>query len=403
MKPSIVKLNDLVASDRKITYGVVKPGPVVEGGVPFVRGGDISNGEVGMENLRTIAEDLSRTYKRTVLQGGELLISLVGNPGEVAIAHSGLVGANIARQVGLVPLKAGVDAEYVKYYLMSPFGKGELAVRTQGSVQQVINLSDLKLIPIKLPELGMQKQISSVLSTYDDLIANNRHRIERLEEAARLLYQEWFVRLRFPGAEARMMTEGVPDGWTLGAAADFIAVKPTTRPRRDPQIRYIPMTALSETGMTVDESATEYRDKPTSVRFKNGDTLFARITPCLENGKTAFVNFLNGDEVACGSTEFIVLRGESVSPEFVYCLARSDAFRDNAVGSMTGSSGRQRVQEDCFDRFMLLKPSEAIATQFDGIVAPMFEQIRTLVQQNARLGEARDLLLPRLMSGEITP
>jgi type I restriction enzyme S subunit len=258
-------------------------------------------------------------------------------------------------------------------------------------------------LELSVPSLEEQREIAGVLAAYDDLIAVNRRRIERLEEAARLLYQEWFVQLRFPGHETVPVTNGVPKGWTLGAASDFIAIKPTTRHQKGHQIRYVPMAALSESVMLIDEAGTECRDKPTSVRFRNGDTLFARITPCLENGKTAFVDFLADGEVACGSTEFIVLRGKTISPEAVYCLSRTDAFRDNAIGSMTGSSGRQRVQEDCFDRFMMLRPDEETAARFDRIASGMFEQVRNLSIQNQRLAEARDILLPRLMSGEITP
>ena len=153
--------------------------------------------------------------------------------------------------------------------------------------------------------------------------------------------------------------------------------------------------------MTVDPAPFELREKSTNVRFKNGDTLFARITPCLENGKTAYVYFLQDGEVACGSTEFIVLRGRSVSPYFVYLTSRLDSFRQNAIKSMIGSSGRQRVQDSCFDRYRLAIPPKLLASIFDEAVKPMFEQIERLDQANQKLAQARNLLLPRLMNREI--
>src|SRR5215211_4444553 len=97
----------------------------------------------------------------------------------------------------------------------------------------------------------------------------------------------------------------------------------------------------------------EARVTSSGARFENGDTLFARITPCLENGKTAFVQGLEPGEVGSGSTEFIVLRGRHVPPEFVYALARSSAFRDHAIKSMSGATGRQRVRETCFDDYFV--------------------------------------------------
>ncbi len=144
------------------------------------------------------------------------------------------------------------------------------------------------------------------------------------------------------------------------------------------------------------------REGRSGSKFRYGDTLFARITPCLENGKTAFVDFLDDDgEVARGSTEFIVLRSRRLTPESVYCLARTYDFRENAVKSMIGSSGRQRVQESCFDRFLVPVPSGLLLGIFTETVRPMFRQVRTLHSQNQKLRAARDLLLPRLMSGEI--
>jgi len=105
--------------------------------------------------------------------------------------------------------------------------------------------------------------------------------------------------------------------------------------------------------------------------------------------------------VACGSTEFIVLRGKRVPSEFVYCLARSYLFRENAIKSMTGSSGRQRVQNSCFGKYAVPLPPNSILDEFVQVVQNNFDQIRNLMAQNAKLAQARDLLLPKLMSGEL--
>lgn len=151
--------------------------------------------------------------------------------------------------------------------------------------------------------------------------------------------------------------------------------------------------------MTIDLTESEVRTTSTSVRYRNGDVLLARITPCLENGKTGFVNFLGADEIACGSTEFIVLRGRLVSPFFTYCLARTPTFRETAIKSMIGASGRQRVQIACFDEFVVDLPKPVVREQFDETVYPFFQQIAILVQQSNQLAKARDLLLLRLING----
>src|SRR5262249_45436683 len=134
----------------------------------------------------------------------------------------------------------------------------------------------------------------------------------------------------------------------------------------------------------------ESRSGNSGSKFQNGDTLFARITPCLENGKTGFVQFLPGSRaVACGSTEFIVLRSRMLTPEFVYLLARSEEFRANAIKSMTGTSGRQRVQERCFDKFKIAKPPATLLNQFSAVVSPSFQLIHYLHLQTNNLRRTR--------------
>jgi type I restriction enzyme S subunit len=223
--------------------------------------------------------------------------------------------------------------------------------------------------------------------------------MELLEEAARQLYREWFVRLRFPGREHTRIVNGVPDGWRYLPTPEAIEVNPTTMLSADDEHWWVEMADLSTNSMVI-QSATK-REGRSGSKFQNGDTLLARITPCLENGKTGFVNFLPDGEVGRGSTEFIVLRSKLVSPEFVYCLARTYEFRENAIKSMVGSSGRQRVQETCFDKFMLKVPPSSLLSAFTDFARPLFKQIKTLHTTNQNLRAARDLLLPRLMNGEI--
>ncbi len=140
-----------------ITYGVVKPGP--EGTVPFIRGGDIANGCILTGQLRTITNSVSKQYKRTLLSGGELLISLVGQPGQVAVVPKSLSGANIARQVGLIVLDGHVRAEFVRCFLQSKVGRASLLLRHSGSVQQVINLGSLRSVSVPIPSERIQDRI----------------------------------------------------------------------------------------------------------------------------------------------------------------------------------------------------------------------------------------------------
>ena len=164
--------------------------------------------------------------------------------------------------------------------------------------------------------------------------------------------------------------------------------------------RSIDMSQLSTSGAF--PSGWEMKPFNGGMRFTNGDTLLARITPCLENGKTAFIDFLDDGEVAFGSTEYIVLAPKNdTPPEMLYCLARYPAFVDYAVKNMNGSSGRQRVSAETVGQYRLPLFDKHSLVLFKEVVSPMFLKMRYNSLENMRLAELRDALLPKLMSGEI--
>jgi type I restriction enzyme S subunit len=252
--------------------------------------------------------------------------------------------------------------------------------------------------------LPTQRRIASILGAYDDLIEVNRRRIAALEEMPRRLFDEWFVNFRFPGHEGHEMLEMeqglTPAGWISSTAVDAIAFDPPTRVPRDGDKPFIPMTNLSTTTSIIDPP--EVRAGNSGSRFQNGDTLLARITPCLENGKTGWVRRLQSpDGIGFGSTEFIVMRGSVAGPAFTYCLARSTPFRSHAIKSMSGATGRQRVRVESLKQFPVAVPPKQILDRFEKFASPCLQTVGVLADANHRLAASRDLLLPRLISGEL--
>ncbi len=289
----------------------------------------------------------------------------------------------------------GNEPKYV-YYKLETLNLDQFS---SGASVPTLNRNNLDNLLVDVPLPQVQRDIAEVLSGYDDLIENNRRRITLLEESARLLYQEWFVRLRFPGCEHVQVVDGVPAGWKNVTTSVAVDINPSTKLSEADEQWSVEMADIAPNSMVIQNTAK--RHIRSGSKFKNGDTLFARITPCLENGKTAFVNFLEENETARGSTEFIVLRSKLLTPEFVYCLARNYDFRENAIKSMIGSSGRQRVQESCFEKFFVMVPPHCILDNFTDTVRPIFQQIKILHSQTNKLRAARDILLPKLMNGEI--
>ena len=266
--------------------------------------------------------------------------------------------------------------EYVFYFALNPRLRAAAEKSMVGaSGRQRAEISSLADFECEFPPLSLQRRIAGILSAYDELMENSQRRIRILETMVRALYREWFTHFRFPGHEGlRHVTSvlgNIPRGWEVTCVPECVDINPSVVVPRDGEKPFVPMGCLSNDSMLISE--IESRSGNSGAKFQNGDTLFARITPCLENGKTAFVQFLPAPQsFACGSTEFIVLRSRTLTPEFVYLLARSDEFRENAIKSMSGASGRQRVQERCFEDFKIVHPPRDLLDRFSLIAAPSF-------------------------------
>lgn len=383
-----------------------KTAPTQETGYPSIRTPNIGRGYLILDNVNRVSEETYQLWsRRAIPKPGDLIMAREAPVGNVAVIPPGLNPCLGQRTLLIRCNKAKANPHYVSYLLNGPQVQATIYGMTNGATVPHLNMKDVRTLPIpEIPSLSTQDKIAAVLSAYDYLVDNNLRRIKILEEMAQNLYREWFVKFRFPGHQQTPFTDSplgrIPEGWEVVKMPEAVQVRPNIPVPKHEQVAFVTMGSLSETSMTI--GAVEYRPKASGARFQNGDTLFARITPCLENGKTGFVQFLPTDDtVACGSTEFIVLRSKLVCPEYVYLMARSDSFRDNAIKSMSGATGRQRVSEKCFDQFLLARPEAAILDHFQMIVRPQFELIHSLSLRNETLRRTRDLLLPRLISGEV--
>ena len=369
----------------------------------------IGDGTIDINNTsRYISlQEFQKTYSHFAIENGDIIVASSGNTygkvGRIAKQHLPLMmNTSVIR---FHPIdKNIVHPDFLYGFLRSPLFKNQVEQFVIGSAQPNFGPTHLKQMKFVLPPYPVQIKISLILSTYDSLIDNNTRRIQILEEIAHRIYTEWFVHYRFPGHKKVKMVDSklgrIPVGWRLLPSTEPIQYKPNLKVPKGDLKPFVLMAGLSETSMQITQ--TETRSGNSGSKFQNGDTLFARITPCLENGKTGFVNFLpTDDDVALGSTEFIVMRSRTLCPEYVYCLARSNDFRENAIKSMAGASGRQRVRNECFKDFLIAQPDQVTLRKFQKVVAPMFSVIEVYSRKNANLRQARDILLPKLISGEI--
>lgn len=312
----------------------------------------------------------------------------------------------------------GNNERYV-YYLLKTI---DFTAYNTGSAQPSLNRNHLVNIPINLPEPTEQRAIAAVLGVLDDKIEQNRRTGRALEALTRATFKAWFVdfepvkvkaagQISFPGmppaafaALPDRLTDSplgpVPQGWAVRTLAEVFDINPPRRLSKGQDAPYLDMKNMPTEGHAPDE--WEMRPHGSGMRFMNGDTLVARITPCLENGKTAYVDFLNEGEVAWGSTEYIVLRPKTPLPQvYAYCLARTPEFREFAIQNMTGTSGRQRVAASALEHYHVAAPDAATAAAFGDLVLPLFKCIRAGKAESSKLAALRDYLLPRLLSGAV--
>lgn len=312
------------------------------------------------------------------------------------------------------------DSLFLYYFFNSRLGLHHLdTIRRQVAVAGITG-GDLAKLELSIPPLSEQRAIAHILGTLDDKIELNRQMNETLEAMARVLFKSWFVDFDPVRAKAEGRDPGlppalaalfpsefeeselgeIPKGWRVAPLPELIDINPPRPLKKGAVAPYLDMANMPTRGHSPDDVVL--RLFGSGKRFVNGDTLVARITPCLENGKTAYVDFLRETEVGWGSTEYIVLRPKPPLPaELAYCLARSEGFRDFAIQSMTGSSGRQRVPASSLAHYLLAAAPQGVAAKFGALVQPLFARASANARESRTLAELRDTLLPQLISGEL--
>lgn len=352
--------------------------------------------------------------RRSLTAEGAGKCSLVMEVDEPTVFESSIIRAR--------PDPQKVSSLFLYYLWSSPLGMHLLdTIRRQVAVAGITG-KDLEEVEVPIPGRAEQEEIAETLGALDDKIEQNRRTGRTLEVLARATFKAWFVDFEpvkakaagattFPGLPAETfaalpdrLTDSlvgpVPQGWEVKPLSEAFEVNPPRRLAKGVDAPHLDMKNMPTDGHAPDQ--WERRPHGSGMKFINGDTLVARITPCLENGKTAYVDFLNDGEVAWGSTEYIVLRPKPpLPPIFAYCLARMEPFRDYAIQNMSGTSGRQRVAASAMEHYNIAVPDSPTARSFGEVVGPFFEYIRAGKSESAKLASLRDYLLPRLLSGRV--
>lgn len=370
--------------------------------VPLIKGENIAQGHIAWEKSRYWPAEEAEEYERFGLVAGDIVLAM-DRPWVTAGLKWACMKPHdrpclLVQRVARLRARSGLRQDFLAYIIGSTAFSEYVRNIMGGTNVPHISGAQIKAFKFRLPGENEQAAIASSLSAYDDLIENNRRRIALLEEAARLLYREWFVHFRFPGHEHVKITDGLPEGWvprTLGEIARTNCE--SYRPKELPEIiNYIDISSVTQ-GRIVSKGLMASSGAPGRARRKayDGDVIWSNVRPNLR----AYALILDPDENDVFSTGFTVLTATDVPFAWLYMLVTTDKFVGHLVNHATGA-GYPAVRPDDFERAEVVVPPTTLLEIFQESAEPSFRLVSKLERQNQKLTQARDLLLPRLMNRE---
>lgn len=299
----------------------------------------------------------------------------------------------------LRPITELLEPRFIGYYLRTPEFRGNFMAFSAMTTRASLTNDDLLSLEVPVPPLPVQQRIASILSAYDDLIENNQKQIKLLEEAAQRLYKEWFVDLRFPGHENVKIVDGVPEGWESCKLRDVAEINGRNIDENYPydKINYIDIGSVRN-GRILEKANYNLEEAPGRAKriVQDGDVIWGMVRPNLR----AYAMVLNPDKNDVFSTGFAVLTSKKVPFSFLYCNVTTEEFVGYLVNCTNGAA-YPAVKPIHFEEYNVSIPQNNLLNKFHNITEPYFRKIYYLNKQISSLREARDRLLPKLMSGEI--
>jgi type I restriction enzyme S subunit len=416
----LAKLDDLGEVNRGRSRHRPRHAPHLYGGpYPFIQTGDIKASGGRISSYKQTYSEAGLAQSR-LWPAGTMCITIAANIAETGILQFPACFPDSV--IGFIGDQNKCDTHFVEYMFRHLKSLIQHAAGDGGTVQDNINLGTLDQLHFPVPiDVDEQRTIARILSALDDKIELNQQMNRTLEATAQAIFKSWFVDFDpvvakaggrqpfgidaetaalFPNRFIESVVGPIPESWEIAIFSKAFEINPPRPLSLGRNASYLDMQAMPTDSALPSNWIT--RPAGSGMRFINGDTLVARITPCLENGKTAYVNFLQEQEVGWGSTEYIVLRSRPPLPlEFSYFFSRSDEFRAHAIINMTGSSGRQRVPVSCFDHYAVTIPTKPVLNKFGSLAGAALASMKENLEQSRTLAGLRDMLLPRLISGEL--
>jgi type I restriction enzyme S subunit len=391
---------------------VNKTAPTVTGPTPFrmIRTTNVRGGWVDTQNVKYVDEEVFRIWtRRGEPRAGDVILTREAPLGEVGMLRSSEPVFLGQRLVMYRADPSQLDNRFLLYSMLDAFVQSQISALGSGATVEHMRVPDCERLRLRLPPLSTQQTIASVLSAYDGLIENNQQRIGLLEEMAQAIYREWFVSFRFPGHEKSSLVESalgyIPEDWRI-VTLDDVCQRITDGAHSSPpsRSRGLPMASVKDmTSRRLDLSKcrliseTDFRDLVTQdCRPRIGDVLVAKDGSYLKH----VFEVIEDQEVVILSSIALLRPNELLRPRILAFHLRQPEIKARLTGYVSGVAIPRIVLKD-FKVFSLALPPRDLQEQFEGLVEPLVKEALLLEQENINLRITRDLLLPRLISGEL--
>ena len=370
-------------------------------GYPLIRTPNVGKGRLDLNGVHRVSESV---YKQRIQRGApranDLIFAREAPAGNVALVQENQTVCLGQRTVLIRPNVQKVNPQYLVYYLLSPKPQYELLGTANGATVAHVNLPAIRNLKIELPEKSVQDKIGTILVTYDDLIENNQKQIKLLEEAAQRLYKEWFVDLRFPGHENTKIVDGVPEGWSVYPFSSKVDIMSGGTPKTSIPDYYngkIPFYTPKDSdgaffAYKTQMNITEGGLKNCNSRLYPPKTVI--ITARGTVGKTTILAVPMAMNQSC----YALKMKENDAPYYLFFALNNEI---KALQTMANGGVFNTIIGKTFDSINIQIPKDPLIYGFEETVRPFMEQIKNKLQANSKLVEARDRLLPKLMSGEV--
>ena len=369
-----------------------------ETGYKLVTSKHIKQGIIDSSEAYYISEaDYNKINERSLVEQWDVLMSMIGTVGEVAVVldHPKYAIKNVALfKCGGSELKG----RWLSYYLKTPEARGHMSGNQKGSSQQFLSLKQLRSLPIAVTEEPVMRRIIDILAAYDTLIETNQRQIKLLEEAAQRLYKEWFVNLRFPEHENVPMVDGVPEGWKkqrLNLLSKVLRRGISPMYNDDGNYTVISQKCVRAAIMDIKESRRQEKDYLPELNLQDGDTVICSTG----TGTLGRVGQVFGEYPNTTFDSHVTLVRTKQCPNYFYYAIK--AQEEYLMGMGRGSTNQQELYRNVIEELEVFIPTENILNYAEITFAAFHEQITILKNEISSLSEARDRLLPKLMSGEI--